>query len=302
MRFLKLDSDKVKKKSKQKRRKTALNNKKHRDNKIRKAKEIIAKNKEKPKQEAAKNVEEMQLSLHMRIFRIVKRVFLSILIAVLAFALISFVVVRVNGGTPEIFGYSVQRVVSGSMKPTLQVGDIILSKSVSAPDELDIDDIVTFQGGSEFEYNKVTHRVVVPPMVNVDGEYTLTTKGDANEKADGEILFSTVLSKFITKIDFLNRFYEFFMSPWGLLIFIALLLVIFFDELLTVVRVITGNYEEDEDDEDENVGEIMERLRREEIEARVALELKKIKKQKNPKKYDNTSRKKLKNRKKQKKR
>ena len=295
--FSDVEVAKLKKNNHSEKHKQAVKNKKHQNNKKLKAKEIIAKNRIAIEKEHEKKQEETQQSLSRRILHIVKKLLLGLLIVVFAIALISFVVVRIHGGTPEVFGYSVQRVVSGSMVPTLQVGDIILSKHVTEPSEIDVDDIVTFQGDSEFEYNKVTHRVIAPPMINIDGDYVLTTKGDANERADHEISFSTVESKLITKIVFLNKFYEFFMSPWGLIIFIAALLIIFFDELLTVVKVLTGNYVEEED---ENVGEIMERLKREEFEKEVAIAVKKAKRLKKPKKYDNTSKKKIKNRKKKK--
>lgn len=276
---------------KNKKQKTAVNNKKHKNNKILKAKEILAKNKAALDKQAEKREEEAEHSLPKKILLRLKKIFFGLLIAVLAIVLISFVVIRITGGTPEVFGYTVQRIVSGSMEPTLRIGDIILSKSVSDPSEIEVDDIITFQGGSEFDNKSITHRVLIQPIQNIEGEYTLTTKGDSNETPDREISFSDVKSKFITKIEFLNKFYDFFMSPWGLIIFIAALLIIFFDELLTVVKVITGNYEDDEDD-DESVGEIMDRLKAEELEREKA----DAERKERAKKRDNTSRKKLKKR------
>ncbi len=250
---------------KRKKNKEAVNNSKHRNNKVLKAKEILAKNKEALAKESERVEEAAKRSLPIRILLTLKKVIFGILIILLAAALISFIAVRISGGTPQIFGYSVHRIVSGSMEPALRIGDIILSKGVSSPSDIAVDDIVTFDGGPEFDNKLITHRVIVQPTPNIDGEIFLTTKGDSNELPDNEIPFSAVKSKFIRKIEFLNKFYEFFMSPWGLIVFIAALLIIFFDELLTVVRVITGNYNEDED-EDESVGEIMNRLKLEEQE------------------------------------
>ena len=176
------------------------------------------------------------------------------------------------------------------------VGDIILSKEPSSADEISLDDIVTFKGGSEFEFKNVTHRVVVPPMQNDQGEYVLTTMGDANTTVDPEIKYSDVQSVMVQKLGFLNGFFNFFISPWGLIVFIALLLIIFFDELLTLVKVLTNNY--DEDDEDENLNEIMDRIKREEEEARIREEEWREYKRNNPQKFDNTSKRKKKYRKK----
>ena len=282
---------KDKEKAKNKKKKQALDNQKHRNNKILKAKEILAKNKAALEKAAEKKkVEAAKRPLPIRILVTIKKVFFGVLIAALALILIAFFIIRINGGTPDVFGYSIQRVVSGSMEPELRVGDIILSKNVTAPEELHVNDIITFQGGDEYDNNMVTHRVIAPPACTIDGEWLLTTKGDANERPDDEINFDTVKSKMVIKIDAMNKFYEFFLSPWGLIVFIAALLIIFFDELLTVVKVITGNYDDDEEEEDESVGEIMERLKREEEEQRLEEERKRLRRKKN----QNTSKKKLK--------
>lgn len=287
-------SEKKTTKGLKKKRKQSVNNKKHRNNKIIKAKEIIRKKKEAPKKRSKEIAESEKRSLPMRIFGKVKKIMIGILIVIFSAFLILFFVVKLNGGTPNVFGYSIQRVVSGSMEPTLMVGDIFLSKAVSDPGEIDVDDIITFQGGSNFEYHKVTHRVVVPPTANIDGEVTLVTRGDANAFADEEISFDTVLSKFITKISFLNVIYNFFMSPWGLIIFAAVLLIIFFDELLTFVKVVTGNYHEDGEEEDESISEIMLRIKREEEKEYQRIKEEEERKLKRRKKHSSTSKKKQK--------
>ena len=293
-----MKENKEEKKKASKKKSKAAPNKKRSNNKVLKAKEVLARNKAALEELHTKEKAQESISKPRKILRIIKNVFFGIIIAALAVTMITFLIIRMSGGTPTVFGYSIQRVISGSMEPNLSVGDIIVSRPTSSPDDIAIDDIITFKGGAEFEYNTVTHRVVIPPMMNEDGEYVLTTKGDANEKVDNEIKYTSVLSVYVDKVDFLNDFYNFFLSPWGLIIFIAALLFIFFDELLTVVKVFTGNYNEDNS---EDLKEIMERLKQEEIDRRVAAELKKAKKLKKPQKYDNTSKKKLKNRKKQKK-
>ncbi len=293
--FQKNAIDNAAEKSNKKKNKKTPQNRKRLNNKVLKAKKIIAKNHEVQKNQKNKHSDCPEIPRWKRMLIIIKRILFWLLIVFLAVLLLSFLLIRVRGGTPSIFGYCIQRVTSGSMEPTLLVGDIIVSKELSDPSDIEIDDIITFKGGSEFEYNDVTHRVVVPPMKNKHGDYVLTTKGDANERADGEIYYSEVKSKYVTKLEFLNRFFDFFLSPWGLIVFIASLLIIFFDELLTLVKILTGNYDE-EDDED--LGEIMTRLKQEEEEKRRVEEKKREKRRRKPHKYDNTSNKKKKNRKK----
>lgn len=196
------------------------------------------------------------------ILRIIKNIICWTMIVVLAFLVITFLLNRVSGVTPSLFGYTIQRVSSGSMEPELKVGDVILSKNVEDVMTLEIGDIITFKGGEQFGNQNVTHRVVVAPHREGNTIY-LQTKGDANEIADGQIEGGQVNSRMTRKIPFLTKLYDFFLSPWGLIIFIGLLLLVFFDELLNVVRIATKKYPEEKT---ESINEIMERIQREDAE------------------------------------
>ena len=212
------------------------------------------------------NARETQLSRKEKTFgvlRVIKNIVCWSLIIVLAFLVITFLLNRVSGITPSLFGYTVQRVSTGSMQPELMVGDVILSKNVGDVMTLEVDDIITFKGGSQFGNDvNVTHRVVVAPQEE-NGTIMLQTKGDANDVADNPISADRVQSKYICTIGFLSKLYELFLSPWGLVIFIALLLFIFFDELINIIRIATHTLPEDKE---ESIGEIIERLQREDAE------------------------------------
>lgn len=80
----------------------------------------------------------------------------------------------VGNHLPMPFGYGAAVVLSGSMEPTLSVGDLILVKESEAYAE---GDIVVYQDVNCL----VVHRVM---EVNKD---TITTKGDANNVADKAI-------------------------------------------------------------------------------------------------------------------
>lgn len=204
-----------------------------------------------------------KFSRGLRIFNIIKNTICWVSIAVLVFTVLSFLIVRINGGTPSIFGYTIHRVQSGSMEPALMVGDIILNKDVDDVTTLKLGDIITFQGGDQYGNNHITHRIVQEPRMGKDGVYYLITKGDANDVEDDEIDETMVESVFVQKVEFLERFYTFFLSPWGLIIFIVLLVIIFFDEAVSVVRIISGNYP---DEEEEDISDIIERIKREDTQ------------------------------------
>ena len=72
---------------------------------------------------------------------------LSFLLGAVFVLLLLVIVVTVymtaNGRVPSFFGYSVMRVVSGSMEPTLPVDAFILVKQTEAQ-ELAVGDIISF--------------------------------------------------------------------------------------------------------------------------------------------------------------
>jgi signal peptidase len=77
---------------------------------------------------------------------------------------------------PLAFGGRTFAVLSGSMEPTLHVGDLVLEKKVAAPD-IHVGDIVTFRSPDDAG-KLITHRV--RRVVVADGTVKVTTKGDAN--------------------------------------------------------------------------------------------------------------------------
>lgn len=72
-------------------------------------------------------------------------------------------------------------VTSGSMSPTIEAGDVIVTQDVS-PEEIERGDVVTFHDGSSADTGYVTHRVV--DVVEEDGDRYFELQGDANEEPD----------------------------------------------------------------------------------------------------------------------
>lgn len=177
-----------------------------------------------------------------KVFKVLKKIldiFCWVIIAVLVASVIISVIARFNGTVPSVFGYSVYRVSSGSMEPELKIGDVILGKSVDNPESIKVGDIVTYKGSGELTGMFITHKVIVAPHEE-NGELMLQTKGIANEVADSPINVDRVQSVVICEIEFLAHFYNFFFSSWGLLAIIALIILVFIDELVNLVKTIAG--------------------------------------------------------------
>lgn len=196
-----------------------------------------------------------------RIIKLIKNIICWTLIAVLVFTLVVFFMSRINGSTPSVFGYSIFRVSSGSMEPELMVGDIILDKTVDNPDDLKVGDVITFKS-SDYGDMLVTHKVIKAPYEE-NGKLMLQTKGIANEVEDKPICVDNVKGIMICKVDYLDTVYNIFLSPWGLLILIALIVIIFFDEIITIVKILTNNDKSVKDADD--INEIIDRLQAEKL-------------------------------------
>lgn len=88
---------------------------------------------------------------------------------------------------PSVFGYKMMRVLTGSMEPILNPGDLILVKSIDA-NKVKIDDVITFKNS---ENTFVTHRVI--DLNLKEGKIFFETKGDANNIKDEEAVFADAL-------------------------------------------------------------------------------------------------------------
>lgn len=196
-----------------------------------------------------------------RIIKLIKNIICWTLIAVLVFTLVVFFMSRINGSTPSVFGYSIFRVSSGSMEPELMVGDIILDKTVDNPEDLKVGDVITFKN-NDYGDMLVTHKIIKAPYEE-NGKLMLQTKGIANEVEDKPICVDNVKGIMICKVDYLDTVYNVFLSPWGLLILIALIVIIFFDEIITIVKILTNNDKSVKDADD--INEIIDRLQAEKL-------------------------------------
>ena len=196
-----------------------------------------------------------------RIIKLIKNIICWTLIVVLVFALVIFFMSRINGNTPSVFGYSIFRVSSGSMEPELMVGDIILDKEIDNPEDLKVGDVITFIS-SDYGDRLVTHKIIKAPYEE-NGKLMLQTKGIANEVEDKPISADNVKGIMICKVDYLDTVYNIFLSPWGLLILIALIIIIFFDEIITIVKILTNNDNSVKDADD--IHEIIDRLQAEKL-------------------------------------
>lgn len=202
-----------------------------------------------------------------RTINLIKNIICWMLVVILAFTMVVFFIARINGSTPSVFGYSIYRVSSGSMEPELMVGDVILDKTVDNPEDLKVGDVITFRS-DDYGDMLITHKIIKAPYEE-NGKLMLQTKGIANEVEDKPISADNVKGIMVCKVDYLDTVYNIFLSPWGLLIIVGLIILIFIDELIVFIKSFTGTKSAKEG---EDINEIIDRLQREKAEELAAEE------------------------------
>lgn len=179
-----------------------------------------------------------------------KNVLSAVLLVITFIVLIVLVFTRIQGKTPQIFGYRILRVSSSSMEPKLYVGDIILSKSVDDIESLKVGDIITYNGeAGSFAGKVITHEVAVAPYES-GGKFYLQTIGIANNYPDPEISEEQVIGKMVCTVPVLSAVYNFFITPWGLAVILGFLALLFINEVFSLRRLVKESGSEPDEEND----------------------------------------------------
>ena len=129
---------------------------------------------------------------------------------------------------PNIMGYSLLRVSTGSMSGTLEIGDVILVKKTDAS-QIKEGDIITFYSSDpQLDHMPNTHRVIGISQ-DSEGRFVYKTKGDDSDLEDkypayGEDLIGryvktlSVLSKVLTLFSNNYSFFFLLIIPLGIII------------------------------------------------------------------------------------
>ena len=134
---------------------------------------------------------------------------------ILCLILIFFILLNIfSMNNKSLFGFRIYRVISGSMQPALQIGDVIIVKKSNNYSERDI---ITYSNG----LTTITHRIIA---INND---EVITKGDANEVDDKPINKEQIVGKFFFRISNFSLFSIILSKNVIYLIMIFLLVLIF---------------------------------------------------------------------------
>ena len=166
------------------------------------------------------------MSTLKKVLSIALRVLLWIIILLAALFAFTTLATRDNNHVANLAGFTPMTVLTDSMSPTFNHGDMIIIKKCD-PNTLEVGDIVTFHTIIQNEYALNTHRII---EINGDvGMRTFITKGDNNEIADQRsIAGGDIVGKYTGRLPYVGYVMQFLSSSVGFLVVIVLPLLVFF--------------------------------------------------------------------------
>lgn len=126
----------------------------------------------------------------------------------------------------SLAGFTPLSVVSDSMAPTFNAGDLIIIRKCD-PSTLQEGDIITFHAIINNEYALNTHRI--SQIQDQNGVRSYVTKGDNNAIEDIHMISDgDIVGRYVGKLPGFGKIVEFLSSSTGFLLVIVLPLLIFF--------------------------------------------------------------------------
>lgn len=168
----------------------------------------------------------------MKILKIFWVIFLNtILILLITLGLfIAFSMLPIRGN------YNVLSVMSGSMKPTIMTGSIVVVKPINL-EQYKVGDIITFQSPDyRAVKDNITHRIY--RIEEKDGTRYFVTKGDANDGPDTEYVQpNKILGKSFFSIPLLGYLFGYIKTLPGLVLIIIIpATIIIYEEVRKIHR------------------------------------------------------------------
>ena len=142
---------------------------------------------------------------------------------------------------PTFLGYAPMIVLTDSMYPSIQKGDLIIVKETDA-ERLQEGDVISFYDPDSAANSVVTHRIV---RVDYANGLSFVTKGDANNAEDTPVPAANVVGLYQTKIKGAGNVAMFLQTPAGLVVCVGVPLI-----LLVVYELLRGRKSRKAKDQD----------------------------------------------------
>ena len=142
---------------------------------------------------------------------------IGLILCFIFFVFSSFKARRNPEHIPGIWGYRPMLVLSGSMSPAIEAGDMIIAKTIK-PRDIALGDVITYKINQD---TLVTHRVI--EIIDDKGKLMFKTKGDANNVDDQSLVAEDqIVGSLGMKIPYGGHLAEFVRKPIGFVLFVIL--------------------------------------------------------------------------------
>lgn len=120
--------------------------------------------------------------------------------------------------SPSIFGKKAFVIISGSMIPEIQIGDVVL---INETDAVSVGNVIAFRRDSSV----IVHRIVKEMQIN--GQTMYQTKGDNNNIEDKELVdVSSIEGVMFGKIPFIGKIFMWLYRNLSIVIAVIIVLII----------------------------------------------------------------------------
>lgn len=198
--------------------------------------------------------------MEKKIFRIVLKVIYQIIVIICLILAAVIIMQKVTDSNRSIAGYRIFRVITGSMEPEYDVGEVVISKEVPAKD-IKVGDDIVYSG----RYGEYSGKIIMHSVIAIDkdenGNYNFHAKGlHSSSVEDPQIKESQIYGVVKYKSKILTVLYKLATNIYTVFVIILVL-------VLNVFIAFTGNRkdkvqklsestyidEDEEVDEDEDV-------------------------------------------------
>lgn len=155
----------------------------------------------------------------MKLLKKILLTFITVFVVLLVtFNVYNFVSIKLlHKDLALVNGYAVLEVISGSMEPTIKIGDLIVINTNE--EKYGLGDIITFR---DINGSFVTHRII-----NIE-DNVMVTQGDANDSPDEEMSVSSIVGKYEMRIPGAGKLMTSLKNPLVMVLILAIGIIICF--------------------------------------------------------------------------
>ena len=158
----------------------------------------------------------------LRIKKTIKFIYMPFVIAIILMILyMGYQKFFKKNSNASIFGFKQYMVLTGSMEPNYNIGDLIIVKEVKE-NEINVGDVITYSMGNGAE--TISHRII--SITNTDGKVQYETKGDNNNSPDSDLVsYNQIQGRLVFKISKLGLIITQFTTGTGIAIILLVVIL-----------------------------------------------------------------------------